>query len=302
MAKKTLIVLVGPTAVGKTEVSVALAEKLGCSILNADSRQVFKELDIGTAKPTTSEMRRVKHYFVGDRSINDEISAGLFEREALEILAKEFKTQSTCLMSGGSGLYIDAVCYGLNDFPKIPPEKRSSLTRELEEHGVEQLFNRLLQVDTAYAETIEPTNSQRIIRALEIFESSGQKYSDLRVGMQSRRDFNMVFIGLELPRDELYARINQRMDKMIEEGLFEEALAQIGYRDKNALQTVGYNEIFLYADGKIDKPEAIRLLKRNSRRFAKRQLTWFKRNTEIHWFHPEQKEKILQHINEQLNA
>lgn len=302
MSKKTLIVLVGPTAVGKTEVSVALAEKLGCSIINADSRQVFKELDIGTAKPSSKEMRGVKHYFVGDRSINDEISAGLFEREALEILAIEFRANDVCLMSGGSGLYIDAVCFGLNDFPKIPPEIRARLTGELEDYGVEQLFKRLLQVDSVYAESIEPTNSQRIIRALEIYESSGQKYSDLRLGMQSIRDFNIVFIGLELPRDELYARINQRMDKMIAQGLFEEALKHIDYRDKNALQTVGYNEIFLYADGKVDKPEAIRLLKRNSRRFAKRQITWFKRNNEIHWFHPEQIEKILHLIKEQLDA
>jgi len=296
MQEKSLIVIVGPTAVGKTTFSVDLARRLSCSIINADSRQLFKEMNIGTAKPTQEEMKDVKHYFVNDRSIKEEISAGKFEREALLVLEEEFAHNNVCIMSGGSGLYIDAVCLGLNDFPEIKPGVRADLNRKLLVEGVAALYNELALVDAEYANEIEANNSQRIIRALEIFKSSGKKYSSLRKGMAAKRNFNIHYIGLERPRDELYRRINTRMDVMLEQGLIDEALRLMPYRDINALQTVGYNEIFMYQDGLIDKQEAIRLLKRNSRRYAKRQLTWFKRNQEVHWFNAQELDKIYNFV------
>lgn len=299
---KNLIVLVGPTAVGKTAVSVSLAEKLGCSIINADSRQAFKELRIGTAKPTHEEMRDVKHYFVNDRSITDEISAGKFEDFALDVISDEFKHNDLCMMSGGSGLYIEAVCYGLNSFPEVKKEIRSQLMTALKEDGVDSLYSQLTTVDPEYAALIEPRNSQRIVRALEIYRSSGKTYSSLRTGMNSIRDFKLIFIGLERPREELYDRINRRMDQMIDQGLFEEAAALIDHKHTNALQTVGYNEVYLYLEGKVDKTEAIRLLKRNSRRYAKRQMTWFNRNPETEWFCPDEIDEMLNYIKKKLHT
>ena len=221
MPEKTLIVLVGPTAIGKTKVSITLAKKLFCSIVNADSRQIFKEMSIGTAKPTREEMQDVKHYFVDDRSIAEDFSAGQFEREGLKVIRREFESKDVCLLSGGSGLYIDALCLGLNEFPAVNKGIRKALNHELEHKGVDSLYQHLVRVDSDYASEIEANNSQRIIRALEVYRSSGQKYSDLRLGMNSQRDFNMIYIGLEMPRDQLYARINSRMDDMIANGLFE---------------------------------------------------------------------------------
>lgn len=300
MAKKTVIVLVGPTAVGKTAVAVELALTFNIAIINADSRQVFKDMKIGTARPSIEEMKGVKHYFVGDRRISDEISAGIFEKEALSVLSDEFEQNDLCLVSGGSGLYIEALCLGLDDFPKVDPKIRLDLMGELKERGVEKLYEELKRIDPAYAFDLSPGNSQRIVRALEIYRASGEKYSNLRLGTTVARDFNVIYLGLERPREELYERINARMDKMIAAGLFEEALSLIEYRDKNALQTVGYSEIFMYADGLIDKKEAVRILKRNSRRYAKRQITWFKRNPEIQWFHPDMLKEMQDLIKQKL--
>ena len=293
---KSLVVIVGPTAVGKTKVSVELAKRLKCSIINADSRQLFREMAIGTAKPLEEEMQGVRHYFVNDRSVEEDFSAGKFETEVLQVISNEFDNHDVCIMSGGSGLYIDAVCYGLDSFPKVDPKIRNELSERLKNEGVDTLYNELLKVDKDYAEAIESRNSQRIIRGLEIFIGSGKTYSSLRLGLDSKRDFSIHFIGLERPREELYERINKRMDIMINDGLFDEASDLIHLRDKNALQTVGYNEIFSYLDGNIDKPETIRILKRNSRRYAKRQLTWFKRNSRTEWFHPDDLDKIYQYI------
>ncbi len=294
--------IVGPTAVGKTRVSVELAKRFACAVINADSRQLFKEMAIGTAKPTEAEMQGVKHYFVDDRSVAVEFSAGKFEQEALQVLAEEFKEKDVCLMSGGSGLYIDAVCLGLNDFPAVAPAVRQELNRALQEKGVAALYRELRQADPDYAGQVSPNNAQRIIRALEIYRASGQTYSSLRTGMAAKRNFNIHYIGLEIPRADLYARINERMDEMIAKGLFAEAERLLPYRQQNALQTVGYNEVFMYFDGRVDKQEAIRLLKRNSRRYAKRQLTWFKKNPETVWFHPQAVEQIYQHLQQQLHA
>lgn len=300
MPNKSLIVIVGPTAVGKTKVSVELALKLNCKIISADSRQLFKEMNIGTAKPTIEEMQGVDHFFVDDRSIKEEFSAGIFEKEALEVINEEHKTNDLCIMSGGSGLYIDAVCLGLNDFPVVDSTIRKDLMERLEKEGSSKLYSDLEQVDPDYAHEIEENNSQRIVRALEIYYASGKTYSSLRTGMNTARNFKIHFIGLELPREELYDRINSRMDDMINQGLFEEAQGLLDYKDKNALQTVGYNEIFQYNDGLIDKKEAIRILKRNSRRYAKRQLTWFKRNKEISWFNPNELDKIYNYLERKL--
>jgi len=302
MPDKSLIVILGPTAVGKTAISVKLAQKLSCAVISADSRQLFKEMRIGTAKPTVEEMGGVKHYFINDRSIEKEISAGKFEREALQVIEQEFAGNDLCIMAGGSGLYIDALCLGLNDFPEVKPEIRELLNKKLLADGIETLYQQLTEVDPVYAQEIESQNSQRIIRALEIYNSSGKTYSSFRLGMSFRRNFNIIYIGLELPREQLYERINTRMDTMIEHGLFEEAINLLPYRDKNALQTVGYNEVFMYSDGIIDKKEAIRLLKRNSRRYAKRQLTWFKRNEEIKWFNPLDSDKIYNYLAEKLHT
>jgi tRNA dimethylallyltransferase len=302
MPDKLLIVIVGPTAVGKTRVAVELAKNLNCAVINADSRQLFKEMTIGTAKPTMAEMEGVKHYFVNDRSISQAFSAGKFEKEALAVIDREFDQRNVCILSGGSGLYIDAVCLGLDVFPQVETDIRNELNRQLDELGVDSLYQELVKVDPEYANEIESNNSQRIIRALEIYRSSGITYSSLRTGMASQRNFAVLFIGLEMPRDELYDRINIRMDKMIKNGLFEEAIKLLPFRHKNALQTVGYNEVFLYHDGLIDKDEAIRLLKRNSRRYAKRQLTWFKRNKEVNWFHPLATDKILMLIHSKLHT
>ena len=302
MPDKSLIVLVGPTAVGKTAISVELAKKLSCAVISADSRQLFKEMQIGTAKPSPGEMSGVKHYFIDDRSIEVEFSAGKFEIEALQVIEQEFAGNNVCMVVGGSGLYIDALCLGLNDFPVVEPEIREALNKRLLNEGVEKLYQQLVEVDPEYAKEIESKNTQRIVRALEIFNSSGMAFSSFRLGMSSQRNFNIHYIGLELPREQLYQRINQRMDLMIEQGLFDEAIGLLAYRHKNALQTVGYNEVFMYHDGIIDKNEAIRLLKRNSRRYAKRQLTWFKRNEEIKWFSPEDLDKIYNFLVDELHT
>ena len=302
MPDKSLIVIVGPTAVGKTAIGVELAKKLSCAVISADSRQLFKEMQIGTAKPTSEEMDGVKHYFVNDRSIEMEFSAGKFEHEALQVIEKEFTSNDVCIVVGGSGLYIDALCLGLNDFPIVNPEIRAALNKRLLVEGVENLYQQLMEVDPAYAKEIELNNSQRIIRALEIYNSSGKTFSSFRLGMNSQRNFKIQYIGLELPREELYQRINSRMDTMIDQGLFDEAIGLLAYRHKNALQTVGYNEVFMYHDGIIDEKEAIRLLKRNSRRYAKRQLTWFKRNEEIEWFNPKDFDVLYNYLLEKLDA
>ena len=293
MPEKHVLVIVGPTAVGKTQLTVKLAKELGVSVLNADSRQVFKELKIGTAKPAPIEMSGVKHYFVNDRNITQEFSAGHFEKEGLEVLAEIFKNRDVAIVSGGSGLYVDALCYGFSDIPKVKNELRENIKERVKKEGLEVLFEQLKILDPNYANEIDPDNQQRIVRALEVCIGTGKPFSAFRTGSAQKRNFKIHFIGLELPRELLYERINSRMDMMVENGLFEEAQRMLPYRQHNALQTVGYTEIFGYLDGHYDKQEAIRLLKRNSRRYAKRQLTWFKKNESVHWFEPTQIDQIL---------
>ncbi len=302
MNKKHLIVIVGPTAVGKTALTVQLAKHLGVEVLNADSRQVFKELSIGTAKPSLQELDKVPHYFINDRSILDEFSAGHFEKEGLSVLDKIYTHNDVAILSGGSGLYVDALCFGFSDFPKVDASIRAMLNTRLAEKGVEPLFKELQTLDPNYAQSINPENQQRIIRALEICIGTGKSFSSFRTGAQEQRKFQLHFIGLELLREVLYQRINARMDFMIANGLFEEAKLNEQYKDINALKTVGYSEIYGHLDGIYDKEEAIRLLKRNSRRYAKRQMTWFKKNEQVQWFEPTQLNEIINYLAPRLNT
>ncbi len=296
MNKKHLIVIVGPTAVGKTALTVQLAKHFGVKVLNADSRQVFQELSIGTAKPPIEELEGVPHYFVNDRSINDEFSAGHFEKAGLAVLDNVFKQDNIAILSGGSGLYIDALCFGFSDIPQIDASIRTLLKERKKKEGVEPLYKELQRLDPEYAKSINPENQQRIIRALEICVGTGKSFSSFRTGAQGQRNFELHFIGLELPRSVLYERINARMDAMLANGLFEEAKANEQYKAKNALKTVGYSEIFGFYEGLYDKEEAIRLLKRNSRRYAKRQMTWFKKNELVQWFSPSQMDEIINYL------
>ena len=294
---KKLVAIVGPTAVGKTGFSIMLAEHLGTEIISADSRQIFKELNIGTAKPTAFELSRVKHHFVGTRSIEEDYNAGKFETEALEKIHRLFEKYDHLILTGGSGLYVKAVCEGLDNMPEIPAGVRESLNQRLQYQGLASLVNELETRDPVYHGAVDKNNPQRVLRALEVIEATGRPFSSFRRKKQTLRPFQILKIGLELPRDILYRRIEERMDHMIEEGLLEEARALYPFKAKNALQTVGYQEIFDYIDGKYDWEQTISLLKRNSRRYAKRQFTWFKKDSAVQWIHPDEWEMGLALIN-----
>lgn len=299
-SQNSLIVIAGPTAVGKTDVSVQMAKKLGCDIISADSRQFYKELSIGTAKPTKDEMSGVTHHFIDFMSVQDEFSAGKFELAVMDLLPKIFYKTNRVIMTGGSGLYIQAVCEGMNDIPDVDPTFRKDLYKELDQHGLETLVEELKVKDPDYYHAVDINNPQRVIRALEICRGSGRPYSSFRQDQKNRRDFQIVKIGLDRKREDLFRRIDERIEKMIERGLFDEARRNYPFRHLNALKTVGYKEIFEYIDGKYDYNEAVRLLKRNSRRYAKRQLTWFKKDPEFEWLHPEDLKSILTIIRQRI--
>jgi len=288
---------VGPTAVGKTEVAIQLAEYYNTEIISADSRQIYKELEIGTAKPTQDELSRVPHHFINTHFIDQSYDAGAYGRDALHRIHSLFEKLDTLILCGGSGLYIKAVLEGFDDMPDIPSGTREQIIADYESNGLEWLQRRVKEVDPDYFEQVDIHNPHRLIRALELFVASGMKPSELRAKEKRTHDFEIVKIGLELEREQLYARIDARMDTMIEKGLFEEAERFFTMRNLNALQTVGYREIFDYIEGKYDREEAIRLLKRNTRRYAKRQLTWFKRDPEFHWFNPDQLSHIIEYID-----
>lgn len=295
--RKRLIVVVGPTAVGKTSLCINLAKSLGTEILSADSRQFYKEMNIGTAKPTSHELSQVQHHFINTLSISEVYNIVEFEKDALQKIAELFKKHDQLIMTGGSGLYIKIVCDGIDKIPDVDPEIRASLNKIKEENGLEELVEKLKKLDPIHAKKVDLLNPQRVIRALEVCIGTGNPYSDFMIENKVDRPFDIVKIGLELDREVLFQRINLRMDLMIEAGLFEEAKSLYKYKSLNALQTVGYKEIFDYLDGKYDKEEAIRLLKRNSRRFAKRQMTWFKKDGDIKWFQPTAYDKILAYID-----
>lgn len=283
----TLVVLVGPTGVGKTDLSIALAKHLDSPIISSDSRQFYKELLIGTAPPAPQQLAEVQHYFIHSRSITEDYTSGKFELDALALMAELFKTHDSLLMVGGSGLYIDAVCQGIDAIPATEDGLRKELTQRLENEGLQVLQHELQKLDPITYSEIDINNPQRVLRALEVCITSGERYSDLKQLKAKERDFSVVKIGLNRNREELYERINQRVDKMLEDGLLEEARALYPQRNLNALKTVGYKELFDYFDNNITLEEAVELIKRNSRRYAKRQLTWFARYNDIRWFHPD---------------
>jgi len=297
-SKKYLIVIAGATAVGKTEICLKLAKKLSTEIISADSRQFFREMNIGTAKPSKEELTSVKHHFINSHSIEEEYNVGKYEEEALTLLEKLFEKYQYLILTGGSGLYIKAVCEGLDKFPKIAPEIRENLNQVFKENGIEFLLEKLKEMDFEYYQKVDKANPQRIIRALEICIGTGETFSSFRSGEKKKHFFENIKIALERPREELYQRIELRMDKMLAEGLVKEAQELLPFKDTNALQTVGYQEVYPFLADEYDELEMIRLLKRNSRRYAKRQTTWFKKDKEFRWFSPNDFDKIYAFIRE----
>jgi tRNA dimethylallyltransferase len=299
---KTIVILAGPTAVGKTSLSIELAKQFNTEIISADSRQFYREMELGTAKPSKREMDGIVHHFINSHSIHDEYNVGDFEKDSLNLLSELFLKYDVVFVVGGSGLYVKALCEGIDEMPKIPQELRAQLNDEYLKFGLEYLQNELQAVDPEYYSIVDQQNPQRLIRALELFRATGKNMTYYRAQTSKvERPFNIIKIGLERPREELYQRINLRMDQMIAAGLFEEANELYPFKNLNALQTVGYSEIFGYLDGDYDKEEAIRLLKRNSRRYAKRQMTWFKKDTEFKWFSPIDENFIREYIKNSLN-
>lgn len=300
--KNTLLIVAGPTAVGKTDLCIKIAKKFNTSILSADSRQFYKEMNIGTAKPSVKELQEVQHHFINTLSINDDYDVRKFEKDALKLMDRLFAHQNPLILTGGSGLYIDAVTEGLDDIPQVDSNIRKVLTEVYERNGINSLQEQLKSLDPLYHAQVDLHNPQRIIRALEVCIGTGKPFSSFRIKKKTIRPFAELKIALERERDELYSRIDLRMDQMIAAGLFEEAAQLFPYRQLNALQTVGYKEIFDYFDGLYDREEAIRLLKRNSRRYAKRQMTWLKKDAGYAWFHPSELDRISQYISDQMSA
>lgn len=300
--KKYLIVVGGPTAVGKTAFSIQLAQALKTEIISADSRQIYKQMDIGTAKPEAEELAAAPHHFIDLLEPYTEYSAGQFERDALALLEQLFAKHYVVVVAGGSGMYVQALTRGMDRMPEVPPQLREALNQQLKEQGLESLVEELKQLDPLYWQEVDRQNPSRIIRALEVSRATGKPYSAFRQQQYPKRAFETIKLGLDRPREELYTRIDQRMELMLEQGLLEEAKRLYPFRQLNALQTVGYQEIFSYLEGKYDWDEAVRLLKRNSRRYAKRQLTWFRKDPDFVWFHPEQLEQALAFIYGQMKA
>lgn len=310
---KLLIVLLGPTGVGKTELCLSLAEKLNCPILNCDSRQLFKGLEIGTAAPTIEQQQRVKHYFVGTLGIDDYYSAAQYESDVMQLIDELYKHHDVLILSGGSMLYIDAICKGIDDIPTVDDETRALLKNKLEQQGLEALLDELRLLDPEHYAVVDHHNTRRIVHALEICYMTGKTYTSFRKNEQRQRPFAILKIGLQRPREELFERINLRVEEMMNDGLLEEALRWYPSRDKNALNTVGYKEIFEYLDHK-DLPDeekrqlhikgklttlhdAKERIKKNTRVYAKKQMTWFAHDNNIHWYHPDDQEGIMQLIN-----
>ena len=278
-----LRIILGPTAVGKTDYAIAAARQAGSPVVSCDSRQFFREMRIGTARPDETQLDAVRHYFIADRSVRDGCTAGQFEIEALQLLELLFRDHEVVVMAGGSGLYIDALCNGLDDFPEADPELRTHLSERLRTEGVSALRAELRILDPESYAVIDPANGQRIVRALEVTIATGRKYSSFKTNPAKERPFAIEKIGLTRPRAELYARIDARVDRMMEEGLLEEARELLPLRGYPALNTVGYRELFGYFDGTYDLSEAVRLIKRNTRHYAKKQLTWWARDPSIRW-------------------
>lgn len=295
MKNKTLIVITGPTGVGKTEATLRIAEHFNIPVINADSRQIFSEIPIGTAAPTAEQQQRVHHYFVGNHHLEDYYSASLYEQEVLNIINNQHAPIS--LLSGGSMMYIDAVCNGIDDIPTIRSEIREEMMRRLETEGLEQMCKLLHELDPEHWEIVDRNNPRRVIHALEICIQTGKTYTSFRTNTIKDRPFNIIKIGLNRNRDELYSRINQRVLDMIEEGMIEEAQKVYPKRSLNSLNTVGYKELFEYLDGLTTLDEAIFKIQSNTRKYARKQLTWYKKDVAYQWFNPNNIEEILNYIH-----
>lgn len=293
--------ILGPTGVGKTELCLRVAEYFHIPIINADSRQIFREIPIGTAAPTEEQQRRVKHYFVGTHSIEDYYSASMYEEDAIRLINNLLEHDKCALMTGGSMMYIDAVCNGIDDIPTIREDIRTEMKRRYEEEGLDALVEELRQLDPEHYAVVDRKNYRRVIHALEICHQTGKTYTSFRVGEKKERPFRILKIGLNRDREELYRRINLRVDEMMRQGLLEEVKRMYPKRDLNSLNTVGYKELFNYLDSTWTLDEAVERMKGNTRRYMRKQLTWFKRDTTIHWFHPDDYEAIIQLIEHSIN-
>lgn len=300
---KTLLLILGPTGVGKTELSLRVAEHFGSPILSCDSRQVFRAIPIGTAAPTAEEQARVKHYFVATRELEEDYNAGQYERDAIALMEELFLTHDTLVMTGGSMLYADAVCYGLDDLPAVPETIRRQVQQAYENQGLAWLQSEVQRLDPDYWNEVDRQNPARLIHCVELCLTTGKPYSSLRTATTKNRPFRILKIGLERPREELYDRINRRVEQMMADGLVEEAKAVYPLRHLNSLQTVGYRELFAHFDGEYDLARAIELIQQNSRHYAKRQMTWFRRDKTIHWLNAnETYEKNIHLIDTLLRA
>ena len=294
---KTLLVITGPTAVGKTDLCLDVARHFDIPIINADSRQIYRELKIGTAAPTEEQLRRVRHYFVGSNSIDDYYSASLYEQQVLQLLNELFRKSDYALLSGGSMMYIDAVCNGIDDIPTVNEETRTLLKRRLAEEGLEALCQQLKQLDPEHYEIVDKQNPRRVVHALEICLMTGKTYTSFRTNEHKSRPFRIKKVAINRPREELYERINNRVDTMMEQGLLNEARALYPKRHLNALNTVGYKELFNYLEGIWPLDEAVERLKGNTRRYARKQLTWFKRDEAVTWFSPTDLKAIIEYFS-----
>ncbi len=302
MSKNYLVIVVGPTGVGKTAFSVLLAQHFNTAILSADSRQLYKELNIGTAKPSLEEMKGVKHFFIDSASITDNYTTADFENDALLCLEKLYEKNNIAILCGGTGLYVDALCNGLDELPERDEKIREELLLLYEQKGIEGLQEKLKHLDEVQFNKMDNQNPQRLIRTLEVCLVTGKPYSELHFGNKKQRNFTTIKIGLNMERELLYKRINSRVDDMIEKGLVEEARALYPNRALNSLQTVGYSEVFDYFENKTDLPTAIEKIKQHSRNYAKRQLTWFRRDIEIRWFEPTDVQGAIDYVNHNMKA
>jgi tRNA dimethylallyltransferase len=298
VSKPTLIVITGPTAVGKTALTLDIARHYGIPVINADSRQIYQELKIGTASPTPEQLRQAHHYFVGTKSIHDYYNASMYEQDVLTLLQSLFTQSPIQLLSGGSMMYIDAVCNGIDDIPTIRDDIRQEIKRRYADEGLEALCADLQRLDPEHYQEVDRKNYRRVIHALEICYQTGKTYTSFRKQQRKPRPFQIIKIGLNREREQLYERINRRVDQMMADGLLDEARAMQPYRDANALNTVGYKELFDYFDGRWPLDEAVERIKGNTRRYARKQLTWYKRDESVVWFHPEQQQDILNHISQ----
>lgn len=297
MSIKRLIVIVGPTGSGKTDLSIRIARHYGAPILSTDSRQVYRGMPIGTAQPTAEQLAAVEHHFIASHDVEECLSCGRYEVQALACLEKLFAQHDDVVAVGGSGLYVRALCEGMDDLPEADEALRRELAGRLEREGLEALAAQLGELDPAYYEQVDRSNPARVLRALEVCLQTGRPYSAHRTGTRRERPFRIVKVGVDLPREELYERIDRRVDRMLADGLEAEAREMYPYRHLNALQTVGYRELFDYFDGTLTRDEAVELIKRNSRRYAKRQLTWFRRDAAIRWFRPDDDEAIIRYVD-----